>query len=138
MRPLAVALGTLLQARGRAAQQQAEHAPGIRVERVGRARAPLAQVLEGPRADERLGVALLLHPADRGGLLVAEATLDRGVDLDRALTTDVSHGGEPTRGPHGLGQAATGCVLSVFRRASSTTAPSDDIVTAASTPALHE
>src|SRR5918995_1892059 len=89
MRPLAVALGTLLQARGRAAQQQAEHAPGIRVQRVGRARAPSAQVLEGPRADERLGVALLLHPADRGGLLVAEAKqrLD-GLDLSVRLRLD--------------------------------------------------
>ena len=50
---------------GRAAQQQAEHPAGVGLERVGGARAARAEVLERPRADERLGVALLLDPADR-------------------------------------------------------------------------
>ena len=63
---------------GRAAQQHAEHAAGVGLERVGRARPAVAEVVERPRSDERLGVALLLHPADRRGRLVGEP--ERGLD----------------------------------------------------------
>src|SRR6185503_19226513 len=67
---------------GRAAQEHAEHAAGVGLERVRGAGAPAAEVLERPGAGQRLGVALLLHPPDRGGLLVGEAERGlHGLDL---------------------------------------------------------
>ena len=63
---------------GRAAQQQAEHAAGVGLERVGGAGAPAVDVLERPRSRSATSGRPLLHPPDRGGLLVGEA--ERGLD----------------------------------------------------------
>src|SRR3954447_231141 len=57
----------------RPAQQQPEHAARIGLERIGGAGAAAAEVFERPPSHERLRVALLLLPANLGGLDVAEA-----------------------------------------------------------------
>src|ERR1044071_4278585 len=66
----------------RTAQQHAEHAAGVDLQRVGRAGAVAAEVLERPPAVERLDVALLLAPADLRRRVVGERQLGLdGLDL---------------------------------------------------------
>ncbi len=57
----------------RPAHEQPEHAAGIDLEPVGRARAPAVERLEPPPAGQRLDVAPLLDPVDGDRGLVAEA-----------------------------------------------------------------
>src|SRR5439155_2007837 len=98
----ALGFGLALEAVGRAAeqevahralrgpaQQHAQHAPRVDLERVGRPRAPVAEVLEVPPAAQRLHVALLLCPFDARRLRVAEAQARRdGLDLRVVLRVD--------------------------------------------------
>src|SRR3954447_3324799 len=73
----------------RAADEHAEHPARIAVEGVGRARAPVAQVLEVPRPLARLEGAPDLLPREAIGRLVAEAHLRlHGAHLDVVLGLD--------------------------------------------------
>src|SRR5437867_7935161 len=73
----------------RPADEHAEHAPGVGVERVGRARALAPEVLQRPGPLDRLQVALLLRPRQPRRRVVAEADprLDRP-DLEVILRLD--------------------------------------------------
>src|SRR4051794_24149188 len=63
----------------RAADDHAEHPPELDLEVVGRLGAPTAEVLQLPRAVDRLELALLLAPAEtrRAVVLEAHGRLDR-------------------------------------------------------------